>query len=80
MNTSLLAASLFSGDLLGSIGSVAGWAFLGVILTVCSLKLFDLITPGNLHEQVFKDRNQAAATVYAAALLSSAIIIASALH
>jgi putative membrane protein len=81
MNTPVLAAaSVFSSDWFMAAASVSGWAFFGVVLCVVALKLFDLITPGKIQNQVFKDGNVAAAVVYAAALLASAIIIASAMH
>ena len=81
MNVPLLAAvSLFSSEFIYTIASVAGWALFGVVLCVVALKLFDLITPGKLHEHVFKDGNTAAAIVYGSALIASGIIIASAMH
>ena len=81
LNTPVLAAaSVFTSDWFMAAASVSGWAFFGVVLCVAALKLFDLITPGKLQDQVFKDGNTAAAVVYGAALLASAIIIASAMH
>jgi uncharacterized membrane protein YjfL (UPF0719 family) len=80
-NPSILASiNVFSSDWFTSAASVAGWAIFGVVLCVISLKIFDLITPGKLQEHVFKDENTAAAIVYGAALVASAIIIASAMH
>jgi uncharacterized membrane protein YjfL (UPF0719 family) len=76
----LAAASVFTSDWFTAAASVSGWAFFGIVLCVAALKLFDLITPGKLQDQVFKDGNTAAAVVYGAALLASAIIIASAMH
>jgi uncharacterized membrane protein YjfL (UPF0719 family) len=76
----LAATNVFSSDWFMAAASVAGWAFFGIVLCVAALRLFDLITPGRLQEQVFKDGNTAAAIVYGAALLASAIIIASAMH
>ena len=73
-------ANVFTSDWFTAAASVSGWAFFGVVLCVAALKLFDLITPGKLEVQVFKDGNTAAAIVYGAALLASAIIIASAMH
>ncbi len=76
----LAAANVFSSEWFTAAASVTGWALFGIVLCVISLKLFDLITPGRLQDQVFKDANTAAAIVYGAALLASAIIIASAMH
>lgn len=78
--TTLLAVALFSADFVSTIASVTGWALFGVLLSVGSLKLYDLLTPGDLHKQVFVDGNQAAATVYGAALIGFALIVASAIH
>jgi putative membrane protein len=81
INSSLLAAiNVFTSDWFAAAASVTGWTLFGVVLSVVALKFFDLITPGKLWEQVFKDRNMAAAVVYGAALVASAIIIASAMH
>jgi uncharacterized membrane protein YjfL (UPF0719 family) len=76
----LAATNVFSSDWFLAAASVAGWAFFGIVLSVAALRLFDLITPGRLQDQVFKEGNTAAAIVYGAALLASAIIIASAMH
>ncbi len=59
---------------------VALWALYAVALCVLALKLFDLLTPGKLEDNVFKDQNIAAAIVYAGAFVSFAIVIASAMH
>ena len=63
-----------------SLGLVVLWAFLGVVLLVAAMKVFDWLTPGKLAVQVFTDRNNAAAIVYGAAFIGLAIIIASAMH
>ena len=67
-------------ELLSTAVAVAGWAIFGVVLSVFTLKIFDLITPGKLEVHVFKDGNTAAAIVYGAALITCGIIIASAMH
>lgn len=59
---------------------VAGWVLFACFLLVAGLKLFDLLTPGKLHDQVFGDRNVAASVVYGSVVIALAIIIASALH
>jgi uncharacterized membrane protein YjfL (UPF0719 family) len=56
------------------------WVLFGCVLLVGAMKLFDWLTPGKLQEQVFKEGNVAAATVYGAATVGIAIIITSALH
>jgi uncharacterized membrane protein YjfL (UPF0719 family) len=59
---------------------VALWAFYAVFLSVIAMKLYDWLTPGKFEDQVFKEKNVAAAVVYAGAFVGFAIVIASAMH
>ena len=59
---------------------VTAWTVLAAALLVGALKVFDLLTPGKLHDQVFTERNVAAAVVYGAALIAFAIVISAAMH
>ena len=61
-------------------GSVLGWALFGILVCVAGLKLIDWLTPGKLEEQVFGEKNVAAALVYGAAFIAIAIIIHGAMH
>lgn len=56
------------------------WMLIATVLLVGAMKLFDLMTPGKLHEQVFHDKNVAAAVVYGAALIAFAIVISASMH
>ena len=51
----------------------------GVLLAVAGYKLFDLCTPGNLHEEIVKNRNLAAAVVGAAVIIGVCIVVAAAI-
>jgi uncharacterized membrane protein YjfL (UPF0719 family) len=59
---------------------VALWTVIGCLFLAGAMKLIDLLTPGKLQDQVFKDENVAAAIVYGAAFVGIAIVIASAMH
>ena len=52
-------ASLSAAPLL----SVAVYALLGIALAIIGYKLFDLCTPGDIHEEIVKNRNTAAAII-----------------
>jgi uncharacterized membrane protein YjfL (UPF0719 family) len=80
MNTSLPLAVLLSGETLQTALSVACWTFFGIFLCVAGVKLIDWLTPGKLIDQVFKEKNTAAAIVYAAGFVAIAIIIVGAMH
>lgn len=60
--------------------SVVFWSILAGALATVLLFLFDLVTPGKLCHQVFKEGNRAAATVYGAVFIGLCIVIASAMH
>lgn len=51
---------------------------LGIVLAIIGFKLFDLVTPGNLSEEIFKKQNLAAAILGAAILLGICLIVAAA--
>jgi uncharacterized membrane protein YjfL (UPF0719 family) len=61
-------------------GQVLAWALFSTFLLAALMWLFDLITPGRLHEMLFKEKSQAAAIVYAGVVIALAIIVAAALH
>lgn len=56
------------------------YAFLGVIMLSIAFKVFDWLTPTDLGEQIFHEKNVAAAVMAGAFLLSLALIIAAAIH
>lgn len=51
----------------------------GVLLTVMGYKLFDRFTPGNLHAEIFENKNVAAAILAGSVLIAIAMIIAAAM-
>lgn len=58
---------------------MALYALVGIGLAIAGYKLFDLCTPGDLHEEIVKNRNTAAALVGAAVILGVSIIVAAAI-
>ena len=55
------------------------FSFIGTMLAICGYKLFDICTPGKLHEEIIKNRNMAAAMIGAAVILGVCIIVAAAM-
>jgi putative membrane protein len=51
----------------------------GTLLAIVGYKLFDICTPGNLHEEIVKNRNLAAAVVGAAVIVGVCIVVAAAI-
>jgi uncharacterized membrane protein YjfL (UPF0719 family) len=64
---------------LQSLGAMALYVLLGVGLAIVGYKLFDKATPGDLHEEIVKNRNTAAAIVGAAVILGVCLIVAAAI-
>jgi uncharacterized membrane protein YjfL (UPF0719 family) len=59
--------------------SVVVYAFAGIGLAILGYKLFDLCTPGDLHEEIVKNRNTAAALIGAAIIIGVSIVVAAAI-
>jgi uncharacterized membrane protein YjfL (UPF0719 family) len=76
MNTLLTPLAALS---LQSLGATALYALLGIGLAILGYKLFDRCTPGDLNEEIVKNRNSAAAIVAASVILGVCIIIAAAI-
>jgi uncharacterized membrane protein YjfL (UPF0719 family) len=51
----------------------------GTLLAIFGYKLFDFCTPGNLHEEIVKNRNLAAAIVGGAVIIGVCIVVAAAI-
>jgi len=75
-----IAASECLRDLASSMGATLLWVIFGVLIAVAALKVFDVLTPGKLADQVFKERSVSAAIVYGAVFLGVCLIVASAIH
>jgi putative membrane protein len=56
--------------------SMAIYALAGIVLAIVGYKLFDLCTPGDLHEEIVKNRNTAAAMIGAAIIVGVCVIVA----
>jgi uncharacterized membrane protein YjfL (UPF0719 family) len=52
------------------------FAICGIIIAILGYKLFDLCTPGRLHDEIIQNKNVAAAIVGGAVILGVSIIVA----
>ncbi len=57
----------------------AVFSLAGTTLAILGYKLFDLCTPGDLHEEIIKNRNLAAAVLGASIILGVCIVVAAAI-
>jgi uncharacterized membrane protein YjfL (UPF0719 family) len=55
------------------------FAAIGIAVAVIGYKVFDRCTPGNLHREIFENKNVAAAVVAGAVILGLCIIVAAAM-
>lgn len=74
------AASTWHARSLGqAIGYMLLFAAIGIAAAFVGYKVFDKLTPGDLHKEILENRNVAAAIVAAAVILGVCIIIAAAM-
>jgi len=73
------AESWHAKTLVEALGLTALFGLGGVVLAVLGYKIFDLCTPGDLHKEIFENKNIAAAIVGAAVILGICIMIAAAI-
>ena len=74
------AAATWHAQSLGqAVGYMVLFAGIGMVTAVVGYRLFDKLTPGDLHKEVFENRNVAAAIVAGAVILGLCIIIAAAM-
>jgi uncharacterized membrane protein YjfL (UPF0719 family) len=66
-------------DVFGEVGIAATYGLVGLVLMALGFVLVDLLTPGNLREQVWVQRNRNAAILLASNLLGVGIIVATAI-
>jgi uncharacterized membrane protein YjfL (UPF0719 family) len=78
MNPMPLALA-FNGAIIVPALLVCFYRIVGTVLAIIGYKLFDLCTPGNLHDEIIKNRNTAAAIVAAAIILGICLIVAAAI-
>ncbi|MSU24592.1 MAG: DUF350 domain-containing protein [Opitutus sp.] len=76
MNTLLPPLATISFE---SLGATAIYALVGIGLAIVGYKLFDLCTPGDLHEEIVKNRNLAAAVIGAAIIIGVCLVVAAAI-
>jgi len=55
------------------------FALLGVVLAIVGYKIFDLATPGKLHQEILQNKNVAAAIIGAAVILGVSVLVAAAM-
>jgi uncharacterized membrane protein YjfL (UPF0719 family) len=66
-------------DVFTEVGVAATYGLVGLVLMAVGFALVDVLTPGNLREQVWVQRNRNAAILLASNLLGVGIIVATAI-
>jgi len=66
-------------DVFGEVGIAATYGLVGLVLMALGFALVDMLTPGNLREQVWVQRNRNASILLASNLLGVGIIVATAI-
>jgi uncharacterized membrane protein YjfL (UPF0719 family) len=66
-------------DVFQEVGIAATYGVVGLVLMAVGFALVDVLTPGNLREQVWVERNRNAAILLASNLLGVGIIVATAI-
>jgi uncharacterized membrane protein YjfL (UPF0719 family) len=66
-------------DVFGEVGIAATYGLVGLVLMAVGFILVDVLTPGNLREQVWVQRNRNASILLASNLLGVGIIVATAI-
>jgi putative membrane protein len=72
-------ASWHASSLVEALLYTAVFSLAGTLLAIFGYKLFDYCTPGNLHEEIVKNRNLAAAVIGAAIIIGVSIVVAAAI-
>ena len=57
----------------------AVYGLAGILLAAVSYKLFDKLTPGDLHREIFENKNAAAAILAASVIIGVSLILAAAM-
>lgn len=66
-------------DVFGEVGIAATYGLVGLVLMAVGFALVDVLTPGNLREQIWTQRNKNAAILLASNVLGVGIIVATAI-
>lgn len=55
------------------------FGFAGILMTIIGYKLFDKMTPGDLHAEIFEHKNVAAAILAGSVIIGVSLILAAAM-
>jgi uncharacterized membrane protein YjfL (UPF0719 family) len=66
-------------DVFGEVGIAATYGLVGLVLMAVGFALVDVLTPGNLREQIWVQRNKNASLLLASNVLGVGIIVATAI-
>lgn len=55
------------------------YSLVGAVLAIVAYKIFDLVTPGDLHKEIVENKNIAAAIVGGAVVIGVSIVVAAAI-
>ncbi|WP_395733405.1 DUF350 domain-containing protein [Prosthecobacter sp.] len=55
------------------------FGFAGILMAIAGYKLFDKLTPGNLHAEIFEHKNVAAAILAGSVIIGVSLILAAAM-
>jgi len=66
-------------DVFGEVGIAATYGLVGLVLMALGFALVDILTPGNLREQIWTQRNRNASILLASNVLGVGIIVATAI-
>jgi uncharacterized membrane protein YjfL (UPF0719 family) len=66
-------------DVFGEVGIAATYGLVGLVLMAVGFALVDMLTPGNLREQIWVQRNKNAAILLASNLIGVGVIVATAI-
>jgi putative membrane protein len=55
------------------------FGFAGILMTIVGYKLFDKLTPGDLHAEIFEKKNIAAAILAGSVIIGVSLILAAAM-
>lgn len=74
-----LATTLFDIQTLNSLGLFVLFGIAGIIMAIVGYKIFDMFTPGNLHAEIFEQKNVAAGILAGSVIIGVCLILAAAM-
>jgi uncharacterized membrane protein YjfL (UPF0719 family) len=70
----------YAWENLGSnLGAFAIFGLAGIAMSILGYKIFDLFTPGNLHKEIFENKNLAAGVLAGSVVIAVAVVLAAAM-